>query len=244
MNEVLPIIYTPTVGQAIQEYSHIFRRSDGLFLSYSDRKIMRELMISFKRSKDVDLIVVTDSEGMCVVLSFAQLNSQSDSFCLHSLGIGDQGVGGILISIGKGNIYTLGAGINPSRIMNVVLDVGTDNMQLLNDPLYLGLRRARMRGPEYDAFMNKFCDIVREDYPDAFLHFEDFGTANAGRILAERRPLQSCFNDDMQGTAAVVLSALMSAVKVTKSELKDQRICVFGFGTRALEQLPTVSQAS
>jgi len=204
----------------------------------------------------VDLIVVTDSEGI--------------------LGIGDQGVGGILISIGKGNIYSLGGGIDPSRILPVVIDVGTDNPALLyvtfslpltpvaansfrrenrNDPLYLGLRRSRIRGAEYDAFVDQFCDLVREMYPQAMLHFEDFGVANASRLLRKFRPKQSCctfnlssclnnelgvdegrctVNDDMQGTAAVVLSALVSACKVTKTELKDQRIAMFGFGTSHL----------
>ncbi|GAA5918126.1 hypothetical protein JCM1841_005263 [Sporobolomyces salmonicolor] len=214
LQELLPVIYTPTVGEAIQNYSTIWRRPDGLFLSFAGRKRMRELMLQAKRPKDVDLIVVTDSEGI--------------------LGIGDQGVGGILISIGKGNIYTLGGGIDPSRILPVVLDVGTDNPALLNNPLYLGLRRSRIRGAEYDAFVDKFCDLVREMYPQAMLHFEDFGVSNAGRLLNKFRPKQSCFNDDMQGTAAVVLSALVSACRVTKSELKDQRICMFGFGTAGL----------
>ncbi|BGP13175.1 hypothetical protein JCM10213_000245 [Rhodosporidiobolus nylandii] len=214
LNELLPIIYTPTVGEAIQKYSTIWRRPDGLFLSYANRNIMREMMMQAKRPKDVDLIVVTDSEGI--------------------LGIGDQGVGGMLISMGKSNIYTLGGGIDPSRILPVVLDVGTDNPALLNDPLYLGLRRKRIRGEKYDKFVDGFCDLVREEYPNAMLHFEDFGVANAGRLLQKFRPIQSCFNDDMQGTAAVVLSALVSAVQVTKSELKDQRILIFGFGTAGL----------
>ncbi|GJN87787.1 hypothetical protein Rhopal_000742-T1 [Rhodotorula paludigena] len=214
LNELLPIIYTPTVGEAIQKYSTIWRRPDGLFLSYDHRHRMREMMFQAKRPKDVDLIVVTDSEGI--------------------LGIGDQGVGGILISMGKSNIYTLGGGIDPSRILPVVLDVGTDNSALLNDPLYLGLRRKRLRGEKYDEFVDAFCDLVREEYPQAMLHFEDFGVHNGGRLLQKFRPKQSCFNDDMQGTAAVVLSALVSAVKVTKSELKDQRIIVYGFGTAGL----------
>ncbi|GAA5873372.1 hypothetical protein JCM16303_001105 [Sporobolomyces ruberrimus] len=214
LNELLPIIYTPTVGEAIQKYSTIWRRPDGLFLSYKARHRMRELLLQAKRPKDVDLIVVTDSEGI--------------------LGIGDQGVGGILISIGKGNIYSLGGGIDPSRILPVVIDVGTDNPALLNDPLYLGLRRSRIRGAEYDAFVDQFCDLVREMYPQAMLHFEDFGVANASRLLKKFRPKQSCFNDDMQGTAAVVLSALVSACRVTKTELKDQRIALFGVGTAGL----------
>ncbi|GAA5857648.1 hypothetical protein JCM8547_004313 [Rhodosporidiobolus lusitaniae] len=214
LHELLPIIYTPTVGEAIQKYSTIWRRPDGLFLSFANRNRMKELLYQAKKPKDVDLVVVTDSEGI--------------------LGIGDQGVGGILISQGKSNIYTLGAGIDPSRILSVVLDVGTDNPALLNDPLYLGLRRKRIRGEEYDKFVDKFCDLVREEYPSAFLHFEDFGVANAGRLLQKFRSKQSCFNDDMQGTAAVVLAALLSAVKVTGTELKDQRICVFGFGTAGL----------
>ncbi|GAA5831201.1 hypothetical protein JCM11251_007792 [Rhodosporidiobolus azoricus] len=214
LQELLPILYTPTVGEAIQKYSTIWRRPDGLFLSWANRNRMKELMLQAKRPKDVDLIVVTDSEGI--------------------LGIGDQGVGGILISMGKANVYTLGGGIDPSRILPVVLDVGTDNPALLNDPLYLGLRRKRIRGEEYDVFVDRFCDLVREEYPNAMLHFEDFGVANAGRLLHKFRSKQSCFNDDMQGTAAVVLSALVSAVKVTGTDLKDQRICVFGFGTAGL----------
>ncbi|GAA5860363.1 hypothetical protein JCM3774_000392 [Rhodotorula dairenensis] len=211
LQETLPVIYTPTVGEAIQKYSTIWRRPDGLFLSIAHKNKLREMMMQAKRAKDVDLIVVTDSEGI--------------------LGIGDQGVGGQLIAQGKANLYTLGGGIDPSRILSVVLDVGTDNPALLNDPLYLGLRRKRVRGKAYDEFVEKFCDIVREDYPQAMLHFEDFGVSNAARLLAKYRPIQSCFNDDMQGTAAVVLAALISAVKVTKTELKDQRIAVFGFGT-------------
>ncbi|POY70860.1 hypothetical protein BMF94_6274 [Rhodotorula taiwanensis] len=231
LDSVLSIIYTPTertlrvmyrfparpdlpdvqVGEAIQKYSTIWRRPDGLFLSIAHQNKLREMMMQAKRPKDIDLIVVTDSEGI--------------------LGIGDQGVGGQLIAQGKANLYTLGGGIDPSRILSVVLDVGTDNPALLNDPLYLGLRRKRVRGKQYDEFVEKFCDIVREDYPQAMLHFEDFGVSNAARLLAKYRPIQSCFNDDMQGTAAVVLAALVSAVKVTKSDLKDQRIVVFGFGT-------------
>ncbi|CEQ39123.1 SPOSA6832_00607 [Sporobolomyces salmonicolor] len=255
LQELLPVIYTPTVGEAIQNYSTIWRRPDGLFLSFAGRKRMRELMLQAKRPKDVDLIVVTDSEGI--------------------LGIGDQGVGGILISIGKGNIYTLGGGQSLSSYSFIVLSsdsrlqVSTHRgsspsfstsepttllscthsslSRLLpsrihglllthysNNPLYLGLRRSRIRGAEYDAFVDKFCDLVREMYPQAMLHFEDFGVSNAGRLLNKFRPKQSCFNDDMQGTAAVVLSALVSACRVTKSELKDQRICMFGFGTAGL----------
>ncbi|GAA6043653.1 hypothetical protein JCM8097_000860 [Rhodosporidiobolus ruineniae] len=214
LHELLPIIYTPTVGEAIQKYSTIWRRPDGLFLSYDHRQRMREMLFSGKRPKDVDLIVVTDSEGI--------------------LGIGDQGVGGILISMGKSNIYTLGGGIDPSRILPVVLDVGTDNPALLNDPLYLGMRRKRIRGEKYDQFIDQFCNLIREEYPNAFLHFEDFAVNSGNKILEKYRNKQSCFNDDIQGTSAVVLSALASAVKVTKSELKDQRICVFGLGTAGL----------
>ncbi|SGY68951.1 BQ5605_C004g02933 [Microbotryum silenes-dioicae] len=205
------LIYTPT---AIQKYSTIWRRSEGLFITEEHFDRMREIMITNRLPKNVDLIVVTDSEGI--------------------LGIGDQGVGGVLITIGKGNIYTLGAGIKPARILSVVLDVGTNNQDLLNDPLYLGVKSPRLTGERYDRVVDKFCNVVRESYPDAFLHFEDFGTRNAGRILQKYRPKQSCFNDDMQGTAAVVLAALLSASKVNAIALKDQRICVFGFGTAGL----------
>ncbi|KAL8293726.1 hypothetical protein RQP46_000427 [Phenoliferia psychrophenolica] len=185
LSELLPIIYTPTVGEAIQKYSTIWRRPDGLFLTYPDRAIMRELMLTFKKPKD--------------------------------------GVGGVLISIGKSNIYTLGAGIDPSRVLPVVLDVGTDNQQLLNDPLYLGLRRSRMRGEQYDEFVDQFCQIVREWYPDAFLHVEDFGVTNAGRLLNKYRPLQSCFNGTAGlGIADGIRSAMMIEDGLTSEEARKR----------------------
>ncbi|KAH8929484.1 hypothetical protein BT69DRAFT_1328654 [Atractiella rhizophila] len=214
IKELLPIIYTPTVGDAIQQYSHLFRRPVGAYLTIKNQERMEEDLLLHKPENEVDLIVCTDAEGI--------------------LGIGDQGVGGTLICIGKSAVYTIGAGIDPSRILPVVLDVGTNNTELLNDPLYLGWKHKRVSPQEYDAFVNKFCDIVRKRFPDALLHFEDFGASNAQRLLDTFRPKQSCFNDDIQGTAAVVLSSLMSALHVTKQSLKEQKIVVYGFGSAGL----------
>jgi malate dehydrogenase (oxaloacetate-decarboxylating) len=146
-------------------------------------------------------------------------------------GIGDQGVGGILISVAKLVLTTVCAGINPARVIPVSLDVGTDNNELLNDELYLGLRRPRVRGKEYDEFVDKFVQTVRKLYPKAYLHFEDFGLPNARRLLDLYRPKIACFNDDVQGTGAVTLAAIMSGLHVSKLKLKDLKLVVFGAGT-------------
>lgn len=162
----------------------------------------------------IDLIVVTDSEAI--------------------LGIGDQGCGGITISTSKAALYTLGAGINPNRILPVVLDVGTDNHALFSDPLYLGWKRTRVRGKLYDNFIDKFINNCKQLFPDALIHFEDFGLANAQRLLDKYADDIPCFNDDIQGTGAVTLSALMAAVGITKSTLSDQRIVVYGAGSAGM----------
>ncbi|GAA5163938.1 NAD-dependent malic enzyme [Ornithinimicrobium tianjinense] len=212
LEEMLPIIYTPTVGEAIQKFSSTFDRPRGIYLSIDDAAGMDEALAAHGQGpEDVDLVVVTDSEGI--------------------LGIGDQGVGGIRIAVGKLAVYTTAAGIHPLRGIPVVLDVGTDNLDLLNDPGYLGARHARVRGERYDAFVAQFADAVRRHFPHALLHWEDFGADNAHRILAAYRDEQCSFNDDIQGTAAVVAAAALAAVRAKGERLADQRIVVHGAGT-------------
>jgi malate dehydrogenase (oxaloacetate-decarboxylating) len=212
VEEMLPIIYTPTIGSAIERYSHEYRRPRGVFLSIDHQDQIEEALSNFGRQADeVDLIVATDSEGI--------------------LGIGDWGVGGIEISIGKLTVYIAAAGIHPRRVIPVVLDVGTDNQSLLNDPLYLGNRHARVRGERYDEFVHAYVTTAHRMFPNAILHWEDFGVDNARRIL-ERYADQICtFNDDMQGTAAVALAASVAGVRTAGSRMRDQRVVIFGPGT-------------
>ena len=216
IEEMLPVVYTPTVGLAIERFSHEFRRPRrGVYLSVDHPE---EVEIALRNTglgpEDVDLLVATDSEGI--------------------LGIGDQGVGGIEISVGKLSVYTAAAGIHPSRVLPVVLDTGTDNLALLNDEMYLGERHARVRGERYDALIDAYVDAVGRLFPGAMLHWEDFGASNARRIL-DRYADECCsFNDDMQGTAAVVLAAAFSAVRATGSRMRDQRVVIHGAGTAGL----------
>jgi malate dehydrogenase (oxaloacetate-decarboxylating) len=212
VGEMLPIVYTPTIGEVIERYSHEYRRPRGVFLSIDRPDQVEQSLASFGRSADeVDLIVATDSEGI--------------------LGIGDQGVGGIEIAIGKLTVYTAAAGIHPRRVLPVVLDVGTDNPALLTDPLYLGNRHPRVRGEQYDAFVQTYVETAQRMFPNALLHWEDFGVENARRIL-ERYSAQACtFNDDMQGTAAVALAAAVAAVRAAGSRMADQRVVILGPGT-------------
>ena len=212
VEEMLPIIYTPTIGQAIERYSHEYRRPRGVFLSIDHPERIEESLTNFGRDADeVDLIVATDSEGI--------------------LGIGDQGVGGIEIAIGKLTVYIAAAGIHPRRVIPVVLDVGTDNQALLTDPMYLGNRHARVRGQRYDDFIDAYVDTAHRMFPNALLHWEDFGVDNARRIL-DRYAADICtFNDDMQGTAAVALAAAVAGVRAAGSRMRDQRIVILGPGT-------------
>jgi malate dehydrogenase (oxaloacetate-decarboxylating) len=210
--ELLPVVYDPTVGDAIEQYSHEYRRPRGIFLSI-DRPddIERSFATLGLGRDDVDLIVCTDAEEI--------------------LGIGDWGVGGIQISIGKLAVYTAAAGIDPRRVIPVSLDVGTDNEGLLNDPLYLGNRHARVRGEAYDAFIAKYLQTASSLFPGALLHFEDFGPGNARRILTTYRDKYRIFNDDMQGTGAITLAALLTAVQVSGVPMREQKLVVFGAGT-------------
>jgi malate dehydrogenase (oxaloacetate-decarboxylating) len=212
VEEMLPIIYTPTIGQAIERYSHEYRRPRGVFLSIDHQDLIEESLANFGRSGDeVDLIVATDSEGI--------------------LGIGDQGIGGIEIAIGKLTVYIAAAGVHPRRVIPVVLDVGTDNQALLTDPMYLGNRHARVRGKQYDEFIDAYVQTARRMFPDALLHWEDFGVDNARRILDRYADEVCTFNDDMQGTAAVALAAAVAAVRATGSRMRDQRVIIHGPGT-------------
>jgi malate dehydrogenase (oxaloacetate-decarboxylating) len=210
--ELLPVVYDPTVGDAIEQYSDEYRGQRGIYLSI-DRP--DDVEASFATvglgPDDVDLIVCSDAEAI--------------------LGIGDWGVGGIQIAIGKLAIYTAGGGIDPSRCLPVSLDVGTDNEMLLEDPLYLGNRHARRRGPDYDAFIARYIETAHRLFPHAMLHFEDFGPEHARAILAKYASNYCIFNDDVQGTGAVVMAAVYSAIKITKIALRDQIMVVFGSGT-------------
>ncbi|KAL6307798.1 hypothetical protein BKA93DRAFT_727171 [Sparassis latifolia] len=211
LREMIPIIYTPTEAEAISNYSHLFRRSEGLYLTFSHQDSMEEDFLEQTRGRHIDLVVCSDAEAI--------------------LGIGDQGVG---ISTAKAAIYTLLAGMDPSKTLSVTLDVGTDNKDLLNDRLYVGWPHNRVRGEEYDKFLDKFVQLVRKYHPHSLLHFEDFGVSNAERLLDIYRDQHAVFNDDVQGTGAVTLACVMSAAGVTKSTLADQRIVIYGAGTAGL----------
>ncbi|MFP7443126.1 NAD-dependent malic enzyme [Bacillus infantis] len=215
LNEMLPIIYTPTVGEAIQRYSHEYHRPGGLYLTIEDPEEMDKAFENLNKPHEgIDLIVVTDSESI--------------------LGIGDQGVGGINIAIGKLAVYTAAAGIDPSRVLPVVLDVGTNNEDLINDPLYIGNKFPRVRGERYEQFVDQFVVTARKFFPNVLLHWEDLGNVNARNIMEKYGNEILTFNDDIQGTGAVTLAAVMSALKVTGGSLKDQRILVFGPGAAGI----------
>jgi len=208
--EMVPIIYTPVEAAAIETFSHGFRRPRGLFLSYPDKDRLKDIIANYPED-DVEAIVVTDSEAI--------------------LGIGDQGVGGIGIAVGKLAIYTICAGIHPGKTLPMVLDVGTNNQQMLNDPLYMGWRHERLRGAEYDAFVDTFVQAVHKKWPKVCLQWEDFGRANARRLIDKYRSQLLTFNDDVQGTGAVALAAIIAAVKLTKSKISEQRVVIYGAGS-------------
>lgn len=210
MAELLPLVYTPTVGEGCQRFSEIWRKPRGLFLSYPNRNKIRSILAD-KRYDKVRVIVVSDGERI--------------------LGLGDQGAGGMGIPIGKLALYTACAGIHPELTLPIMLDVGTNNVTRLNDPLYIGWCNARIRGPEYDAFVEDFIAAVIERWPDVLLQWEDFAGHNAGRFLERYRDRLCTFNDDIQGTAAVATGTLLAAMKVTGKGLKEQRIAIFGGGS-------------
>ncbi|GLW96779.1 putative NAD-dependent malic enzyme 3 [Microtetraspora sp. NBRC 16547] len=216
LREMLPIVYDPTVAQAIENYSLEYRRPRGVYLSIADVDgIGRAFENLGMGPDDVDLIVASDAEEI--------------------LGIGDWGVGGGAgIAVGKLAVYTGAAGIDPTRVIPVALDVGTDNEKLLQDPAYVGNRHARVRGQRYDDFIDAYVTVATRMFPNAMLHWEDFGPSNARRILERYTDRIPTFNDDMQGTGAIVLAAMLGAVRVSGTPLRDQRIIVFGAGTAGI----------
>jgi len=215
LGEMLPIIYTPTVGTAIQRYSQEFQRPRGVYLCIDDSDSIDDAFRNIGAgSDDIDLIVVTDAEQI--------------------LGIGDWGVGGIAISVGKLAVYTAAAGIDPTRVIPVMLDVGTDRPELLEYPAYMGAHHARVRGERYDAFIDACVRSVKSRFPNALLHWEDFGASNARRILDRYRSQLCTFNDDMQGTGAVVLAGVIAASRASGQRLADHRVVIFGAGTAGI----------
>lgn len=210
LGEMLPVIYTPIVGTAVKRFSLEYRQPRGLYIAHSDKNHIEEI-IQNRSNPEIDVIVVTDGEGV--------------------LGIGDQGIGGMDIPVAKLMVYSLCGGLDPTRTLPVFLDVGTNNQDLLNDPMYLGCRHPRISGAAYDEFIATFVDEIHKQFPNAFLHWEDFGRGNARRILDQFQNELCTFNDDIQGTGAVTLAALLAACDVTDSKLCDQRIVVFGAGS-------------
>src|SRR5262249_49565491 len=205
LTELLPIVYDPTVGDAIEQYSAEYRAARGVFLSIDEPDEIEEAFRSLGLgADDVDLVVCTDAEEI--------------------LGIGDWGVGGIQISIGKLAVYTAAAGVDPRRVIPVSLDVGTANETLLNDPLYMGNRHARVRGKAYDAFINKYLQVASSMFPEALLHFEDFGPDNARRILETYGNRYRIFNDDVQGTGVITLAAALAAVRASGVPMREQKL--------------------
>jgi malate dehydrogenase (oxaloacetate-decarboxylating) len=210
MDELLPIVYTPTVGEGCQRFSEIWRKPRGLFISYPNRDRI-DGMLARPNLDDVRVIVVSDGERI--------------------LGLGDQGAGGMGIPIGKLSLYTACAGIHPTQTLPIFLDVGTDNQERLQDPLYVGWRHNRIRGPEYDAFVDRFVSAVTRRWPHILLQWEDFAGSNSARLIEYYRDKVCTFNDDIQGTAAVAAGTLLAAINVTGMPLKDQRIALFGAGS-------------
>jgi len=209
VEEMAPIIYTPTVNQACQEFSHRYQKPRGMYLTPENVENMEEMVHHFP-SKEIKIIVVTDSQGI--------------------IGIGDQGVGGMGIPIGKLSLYTLGAGFHPASCLPIALDIGTNNEELLHDPMYLGIHQKRISGDEYDQFIEKFVTQVKRHFPNAILQWEDFSKSNAFNNLDRYVDELPSFNDDIQGTGSVVLAGILNAVKIKKENLTDQIFLVYGAG--------------
>ncbi|MEE4245241.1 MAG: NAD-dependent malic enzyme [Kangiellaceae bacterium] len=210
IEEVMPLIYTPTVGKACQEFSKIYRRKRGLFISYPDRERIDD-MLQNATKHNVKVIVITDSERI--------------------LGLGDQGIGGMGIPVGKLSLYTACGGISPAYTMPITIDVGTNNQELLNDPLYMGWRHERITGQDYYDFVELTIKAIQRRWPNALVQFEDFAATNATPLLEQYRDRLCCFNDDIQGTAAVTVGTLLAACKNSNRQLKDQRVVFLGAGS-------------
>ncbi len=222
ITEMVPLIYTPTVGEVSTNYSVLYREQRGLYLSYPLREQMEE-MISNYPYDEIDVIVVTDGERI--------------------LGLGDLGVGGMAIPIGKLALYTLFSGIHPARTLPIILDVGTNNAKMLGDPFYIGFRNHRIVGKDYDRFVERFIAVIEKRFPKVLLQWEDFGKHHARQLLDRYRKRICSFNDDIQGTAAVVLAAIYSAIKLSHSKLKQQRIVVLGGGSAGIGICNQIVQA-
>ncbi len=214
LQEMMPLIYTPTVGEISLRYSSLYSHHRGLYVSFPFKDRIDELLANAAGHDEVDVIVATDGERI--------------------LGLGDLGAGGMAISVGKLSLYTLLGGIHPSRTLPVMLDVGTNKQELLDDPLYMGWRHVRIDGAAYDEFLDCFVKAVKKRFPKVLLQWEDFGKGHARPLLERYRHKICSFNDDMQGTAAVTLSAIMAAVKAAGSKLEDQKIAIVGAGTAGL----------
>lgn len=212
-SKMIPILYTPTVSVAVEKFSREFQQARGLYISYEQRYQIEQILDN-RSNPEIDLIVASDGGGV--------------------LGIGDQGVGAMLIPVAKLMVYTICGGINPLRTLPILLDVGTDNQALLDDPFYLGWRHPRVTGSAYDEFMELFVRAVKKKFPRVFLHWEDFGRDNARRILDHYRHEICSFNDDIQGTGATALSALLAAINSNHSTLDQQRFIIFGGGTAGI----------
>ena len=212
IDELMPLIYTPTVGQACQEFAHIFRQPKGFYITPDDRGQIRVILKNWAES-DVRMIVVTDGERI--------------------LGLGDLGANGMGIPIGKLSLYTACAGIPPKQCLPVMLDIGTNNEELRNDPLYLGIKQPRLEGAEYDELVEEFVQAVQEIFPDALIQFEDFLTPNAYALLNRYRDRVLCFNDDIQGTAAVALAGILASSRITGNDFSELRIMFLGAGSAA-----------
>lgn len=210
LEEIMPLIYTPTVGEACQQFSQIYRRHRGLFISYGDKDQIRGILRNATKQK-IKVIVVTDGERI--------------------LGLGDQGIGGMGIPIGKLSLYSACGGISPAYTLPITLDVGTNNQDLIEDPMYMGAKHPRITGQEYDDFVELFMRAVQKRWPDALIQFEDFAGHNANRLLDRYRDQACCFNDDIQGTAAVTVGTLLAASKSKGQQLKDQIITFCGAGS-------------